>query len=111
MRQLHIFGSSHAARILQAALNNDNIRQNFSVTGTVRPGAKFNNLVFPSKLLNSFVESDVLLIQVFGNELLKRNVYVSHHNGKRLFTSLLLNQSRRGKSRGYTGASRNCWSL
>ena len=71
------------ARILQAALNNDNIRQNFSVTGTVRPGAKFNNLVFPSKLLNSFVESDVLLIQVFGNELLKRNVYVSHHNGNK----------------------------
>ena len=83
MRQLHIFGSSHAARILQAALNNDNIRQNFSVTGTVRPGAKFNNLVFPSKLLNSFVESDVLLIQLFGNELLKRNVYVSHLNGNK----------------------------
>ena len=28
--------------------------------------------------------------------------------GVKLFTSLLLNRSRRGKSRGYTDASRNC---
>ena len=84
MRRLHIFGSSHAARILKAALDNENIRQNFTVTGTVRPGAKFNNLKFPSKLLNSFVESDVLFIQLFGNELLKRNVYVSHHKGNKI---------------------------
>ena len=81
MRRLHIFGSSHAAWILKAELNNESIKQNFTVTGTVKLGAKFNNLIFPSNLLKSFVESDVLFIQLFGNELLKRNVYVSHHNG------------------------------
>ena len=83
MRRLHIFGSSHAAWILKAELNNESIKQNFTVTGTVKPGAKFNNLIFPSNLLKSFVESDVLFIQLFGNELLKRNVYVSHHNGNK----------------------------
>ena len=84
MRGLHICGSSHAARILNAALSNDNIIQNFMVSGTVKPGAKFDNLNFPSKLLKSFVESDVLFIQLFGNELLKKNVYVSHYKGKKV---------------------------
>ena len=65
MRRLHVFGSSHAARILKAALNNQDIMQNFKVSGTVKPGAKFDNLVFPSKLLQKFHASDVLLIQLF----------------------------------------------
>ena len=84
MRRLHIFGSSHAARILKAALNNQRIRQTFEVSSTVKPGAKFNNLKFPSKLLKSFFESDVLFIHLFGNELLKRNVYVSHHRDHKI---------------------------
>ena len=83
MRHLHIFGSSHAARILKAALTNDTIMQNFIVSGTVKPGATFNNLHFPSELLNTFVESDVLFIQLFGNELLKKNVYVAHYRKKK----------------------------
>ena len=84
MRRLHIFGSSHAARILKAALDNKIVMQNFNVSSTVKPGAKFNNLQFPSKLLKTFVQSDVLFIQLFGNELLKKNVYVSHHRGKKV---------------------------
>ena len=77
MRRLHIFGSSHAARILKAALTNDTIMQKILVSGSVKPGAKFNNLHFPSKLLNTFVASDVLFIQLFGNKLLKKHVYIS----------------------------------
>ena len=84
MRRLHIFGSSHAARILKAALTNDTIMQNFIVSGTVKPGATFNNLHFPYKLLNTFVASDVLFIQLFGNELLKKHIYVSHYKGKKV---------------------------
>ena len=84
MRRLHIFGSSHAARILTAASTNENIITNFTVSSTVKPSAKFNNLKFPSKLLQSFVASDVLFIQLFGNELLKRNIYVSHHRGRKV---------------------------
>ena len=84
MRHLHIFGSSHAARILKAALTNDTIMQNFMVSGAVKPGPKFNNLHFPSKLLNTFVASDVLFIQLFGNELLKKHIYVSHYKGKKV---------------------------
>ena len=81
MRCLRIFGSSHAARILKAALNNQSIIQSFKVSGIVRPSAKFNNLEVPSKLLKTFNKSNVLFIQLFGNELLKRNIYVLRHKG------------------------------
>ena len=57
--------------------------QNFEVSGTVKPGTKFINLVFPAKLLNDFNDSYVLLIQLFGNELLKQNIYVSRQRGQK----------------------------
>ena len=57
--------------------------QSFEVSGTVKPGTKFINLVFPAKLLNDFNDSDVLLIQLFGNELLKQNIYVSQQKGQK----------------------------
>ena len=81
MRRLHILGSSHTARILKAALNNQSLIQSIEVSGTVKPGARLHNLKFPSKLLQSFNELDVLIIQLFGNELITRNVYVSWHKG------------------------------
>ena len=84
MRRLHIFGSSHEAQFLNAALKNQSVLQNFEVTGTVKPGAKLHNLKFPSRLLQSFNESDVLFIQLFGNELIKRNVYISRHKGRKI---------------------------
>ena len=76
MRRIHVLGSSHACRILEAVTHNVELTKIFSISGTVKPGAKFADLKFPSQYLADFKESDVLLIQLFGNELIKRNIIV-----------------------------------
>ena len=81
MRRLHVFGSSHAARILKAVVRNKQITDTFLVSGTVKPGAKLSDLNFPAQKLASFNESDILIIQVFGNELIKRNIKIDYKNG------------------------------
>ena len=83
MRRLYVFGSSHAARILKAVARNKQITDTFLVSGTVKLGAKLTDLNFPAQKLASFNESDTLLIQVFGNELIKRNIKINYKNGQK----------------------------
>ena len=83
MRRLHVFGSSHAGRILKAVARNKQITDTFLVSGTVKPGAKLTDLIFLVKKLASFNESDILLIQVFGNELIKRNIRIDYKKGQK----------------------------
>ena len=71
MRRLHILGSSHASRSMKAVTKDKKIMETFLISGTVKPGAKLADLNFPTKKLASFKESDILLIQLFGNELIK----------------------------------------
>ena len=78
MRRLHILGSSHAARILKAVTRNKCLTDTFLVSGTVRPGAKLADLNFPTQMLATFNEADILIIQLFGNELIKRNIKINH---------------------------------
>ena len=84
MRRIHVLGSSHACRILEAVTQNVELTKTFSISGTVKPGAKLADLKFPSQYLASFKESDILLIQLFGNELIKRNIIVERKNGKKI---------------------------
>ena len=83
MRRLHVFGSSHAARILRAVTRNKQLTDAFLVSGTVRPGAKLSDLNFPTQKLADFNESDILIILVFGNELIKRNIKIDYKNGQK----------------------------
>ena len=83
MRRLHVFGSSHAARILKAVTKNKQITDTFLVSGTVRPGAKLSDLNFPTQKLASFNELDILIIQLFGNELIKRSIKIDYKNGQK----------------------------
>ena len=84
MRRIHVLGSSHACRILGAFTQTMELTKIFSISGTVKPGAKLADLNFPSQYLASFKESDVLLIQLFGNELIKKNIIVERKNGKKI---------------------------
>ena len=76
MRRLHVLGSSHAARILKAVTRNKCLTDTFLVSGTVRPGAKLSDLNFPTQMLATFNETDILIIQLFGNELIKRHIII-----------------------------------
>ena len=83
MRRLHVLGSSHAARILKAVTRNKQLTDTFLVSGTVRPGAKLSDLNFPTQKLADFSDSDILIIQLFGNELIKRNIKIDYQNGQK----------------------------
>ena len=83
MRRLHVLGSSHAARILKAVTKNKYLTDTFSVSGTVKPGAKLSDLKFPTQMLATFNETDVLIIQLFGNELIKRNIKIDYKKGQK----------------------------
>ena len=83
MRRLHVLGSSHAARILKAVTRNKQLTDTFLVSGTVRPGAKLSDLNFPTQKLAGFSNSDILIIQLFGNELIKRNIKIDYKNGQK----------------------------
>ena len=63
---------------------------NFRVSGRVKPGAKFQNLDFPEWMLQEFETQDVLFIQIFGNELIKKNIKISYKKGKKTIRVIYL---------------------
>ena len=75
-----IFGSSHAARIKRSVLNNNNITTKYDILFETRPGAKFLDLQFPT-ILDTFESNDLLIIQLFGNDIMKRHTNVTWDNG------------------------------
>ena len=103
MRRLHIFGSSHAARILKAVNRNKKLTDTFLVSGTVRPGAKLSDLNFPTQKLAGFTNSDILVIQLFGNELIKRNIKIEYKNGRKTIhlTAFVLEPAHSGTTYSY----------
>ena len=110
MRRVYVLGSSHAFRILKAVTRNKQITDTFLVSGTVKPGAKLADLNFPIQKLASFNESDILLIQLFGNELIKRNIKVENKNGKRTIHLTAFEPEPAWRSREHITGSKNCWS-
>ena len=75
-----IFSSSHAARIKRSVLNNNNITTKYDILFETRPGAKFLDLQFPT-ILDTFESNDLLIIQLFGNDIMKRHTNVTWDNG------------------------------
>ena len=74
MRTLYILGSSHANRIYQAAQKNGNLLKNFKLKAIVKSGAKISDL--PVDDLKQINANDVLLIQTFGNEIIKPYIFI-----------------------------------
>jgi hypothetical protein len=73
MRTLYILGSSRANRIYQAAQKNENLLKNFKLKAIVKSGAKVSDL--PVDDLKQINANDVLLIQTFGNEIIKPYIF------------------------------------
>ena len=74
-----IFGSSHAAWLKRSVLANNKITSKYNILSEVKPGAKYLDLQFPT-ILDTFESNDILLIQLFGNNIMKRHTNVTWYN-------------------------------
>ena len=66
--------------IKRSVLNNNNITTKYDILSKTRPGAKFLDLQFPT-ILDTFESNDILIIQLFGNDIMKRHTNVTWNNG------------------------------
>jgi hypothetical protein len=75
-RKLFWVGSSHALRLSQAALQNKDIKNRFQNDVYVKPGATFSQLYIPWNKLKSLNEQDVVIFQLFGNDLFEKYIQI-----------------------------------
>ena len=66
--------------IKRSVLNNNNITTKYDILSKTRPGAKFLDLQFPT-ILDTFESNYILIIQLFGNNIMKRHTNVTWNNG------------------------------
>ena len=78
--RVFIFGSSHAAQIKRSVLTNNKITSKYDILSETKLGAKFLDLQFPT-ILDTFESNDFLIIQLFGNDIMKRHTNVTWNNG------------------------------
>ncbi len=69
-------GSSHALRLYQAALRNKDIKNRFENDAHVKPGATFSQLYIPLNKLKSLNKQDVVIFQLFGNDLFEKHIQI-----------------------------------
>jgi hypothetical protein len=75
-RKLFWVGSSHALRLSQAALRNKDIKNRFQNDTYVRPGATFTQLHIPWNKLKLLNAQDVVIFQLFGNDLCEKYIRI-----------------------------------
>ena len=77
--RVFIFSSSHAAQIKQSVLTNNKIKSKYDILSETKPGAQFLDLQFPT-ILDTFQSNDFLIIQLFGNDIMKKHTNVTRNN-------------------------------
>jgi len=63
-----VFGSSHAKRLFDAMLRDDNIRDEFELYSNVKSGATIQNFTVNYGLLESLSEDDFVIVNFLGND-------------------------------------------
>ena len=75
------YGGSHALRLYQSAKMNKHLK-GYSVINKTKSGYNFEICTFPREIRN-LKSTDMLCIQVFGNDLLQKHFYIEKVNGKK----------------------------
>ena len=79
---LFFYCSSHAKRLCSQAKLLTKITQQYTVQEFTKSGATVMTLSFPN--LQHLTNNDILLVQISGNSLFKRNIEFQNINGKRI---------------------------
>ena len=75
-RRFMLIGSSHGKKLIIAIYKNPEFLAKFDIFDFTKPGASWNQLVFP-EILNTFTEIDVLLLMPFGNDLFNKHIQIT----------------------------------
>jgi len=75
--KLVILGASHAKRLYLACLRNDKIQKKFELYDHTQPGATIRTLRLQDNFIKELTSLDSIVIQFFGNDMLKRHTHVS----------------------------------
>jgi hypothetical protein len=78
---LFFYGSSHAKKLCFNARSLNKITNIYDIQECTKSGATINTLPFPN--IQHLQSSDILVIQISGNSLFKRDIMFSNEKGKR----------------------------
>ena len=76
--KLFIMGGSHAVRLVAAAKRNENIIKTYFIDSYTKSGAKLidKSFILPYDKLQMYTENDYVIIQIFGNEIMEKHIYI-----------------------------------
>jgi hypothetical protein len=78
---LFVLGSSHGKRLAMALQKITELSQEYKIENYAKSGARFENMDFPN--LEKLTDRDVIIIQIFGNNFLKKFIKIKFINGKK----------------------------
>jgi len=82
MKNIFVIGSSHASKIVHAMKKNKDVIENFNIIDFTKPGATFDKLTMPN--FDHIKESDYVILQCFGNDLMDKNILIEKGSGKKI---------------------------
>jgi len=77
--KLVILGASHAKRLYLACLRNEKIQEKFELCDHTQPGATIRTLRLQDNFIKELTSRDSMIIQFFGNDMLKRHTHVTRN--------------------------------
>lgn len=83
-RQLCIIGSSHASHLTKATFKSKLIQTKFNISNSCKPGAVYTQTYFPMQYLLNLNQNDIIILQLFGNDLMKRNIKIEKTGYKKI---------------------------
>ena len=83
MRKLVVIGASHAKRLANLFRSNKHFRKFFEIHDFSKPGTTCENTLLPN--LNNYSSNDVLILSLFGNDLMKKNIFIEKKDKTKIF--------------------------
>ena len=77
--RVHILGASHAAKIAHAIHRHSGFNSEFLISNNTQPGATIDSFQIDFQTLVSLKETDFVIINFLGNDLLQKNIRITHH--------------------------------
>ena len=79
--KLYKVGSSQANKMYKSAIQNDSCQKHYIIVNCTKPGAKYEDVPFPD--FEKIQENNLVIFQLFGNDLMKRFIQVTMDNNQK----------------------------
>ena len=82
-RKLYFISSSQANRLYKSAIKKVELNKEFLIINCTKPGACYQKVPFPD--FANITKDDIVIFQLFGNDLMKRHIQITKNDGQKLF--------------------------